>query len=79
MREKTIKDIPLSVIEDAVKGETYALQFVLLHFRNYIKALSTKTFTDTQGKQRYILDEDVKSRLEAKLVLGITKDFVINY
>lgn len=79
MSEKTIKDIPLYVIEDAVKGETYALQFVLLHFQNYIKALSTKTFTDAQGRQRYFLDEDVKSRLEAKLILGITKDFVINY
>lgn len=79
MIKKNIEDIPLSVIEDAVNGEPYALQFILSHFRNYINTLSTKVFEDEQGKKYYSLDEDVKARLEAKLILGITNNFVIHY
>lgn len=76
---KNIKDIPLFIIEDAVKGEPYALQFVLSHFHSYIKTLSTKVLEDEQGNKYYYVDEDMVSRLEAKLVLGIVNNFVIHY
>lgn len=79
MSKKKIDNIPLSIIEDAVKGKSYALQFVLSHFNSYINTLSTKVFEDEQGKKYYSLDEDVKARLEAKLILGITNNFVIHY
>ncbi len=76
---KNIKDIPLYIIEDAVKGEEYALQYVLLHFHSYIKTLSTRTLKDEQGNKYYYVDEDMMSRLEAKLIFGIINNFEIRY
>lgn len=79
MSKKKIDDIPLSIIEDAVKGKSYALQFILSHFHSYIKTLATRVYEDEWGKKHYYVDEDVISRLEAKLVLGIVNNFVIRY
>lgn len=75
----TIPIIPLSVIEDAKKGNSEALGYVLAHFKNYIHTLATREFEDKQGNIIYVVDEDIVSRLEAKLVLSIVNDFVIPY
>ncbi len=79
MNKQQFDTIPLSVIEDAKNGMSEALGFVLSHFRNYIRTLATKEFTDGQGNIIYLVDEDIVSRLEAKLVLSIVNDFVIPY
>lgn len=79
MNNKKFKELPLSIIEDAVKGEEYALQYVLSHFHSYIKTLSTKVLEDEQGNKYYYVDEDMMSRLEAKLIFGIVNDFKIRY
>ncbi|MCI8405128.1 MAG: helix-turn-helix domain-containing protein [Clostridia bacterium] len=79
MSKKKIEDIPLSIIEDAVKGKSYALQFILSHFHSYIKTLATRVYEDGQGNKHSFVDEDIVSRLEAKLVLSIVNDFVIPY
>lgn len=79
MNNQKYKNIPLSIIEDAVGGKTYALEFILSYFHNYILTLSTIAVEDEYGNKNYIVDDDIVSMLEEKLVLGITNKFKIRY
>lgn len=79
MNKSKFDTIPLSVIEGAKKGNSDALGYVLSHFRNYIQRLATREYEDGQGNKHSFVDEDIVSRLEAKLVLSIVNDFVIPY
>ena len=74
-----LSNIPLCVIEGAVKGETDALEYVLSHFKNYINTLATKVFKDENGSEHYYVDSDIVTRLETKLVYSIMNGFKIRY
>lgn len=76
---KQFKDIPLCIIEGAVKGETEALEYVLAHFKNYIRTLATQKMSDEYGNEHYYVDEDIVVRLESKLVFAIMNGFEIRY
>lgn len=79
MNTLSFEDIPISVIEGAVNGSNEAMEYILNHFKHYIRALSTRVITDEHGNKYCLVDEDMVSRLEAKLVFSIITGFEINY
>jgi hypothetical protein len=63
--------LPFSVIRMAADGNVDAINAVLKHYEGYIAALSTKRFYDENGNPHLYLDEELKRRLETKLITKI--------
>ena len=63
--------IPYPVIAAAVRGDPEAVNRVLDHYSGYIAALSTRTSYDPQGCPHSQVDDDLRRRLETKLILAI--------
>ncbi len=70
-------DIPVPIILAAMKGETEAISYILHHYRNYIRKLSTRTLKDEYGNEYCFVDEDMVNRLQSKLIFSIISDFNI--
>ena len=60
--------IPYPVIVAAVGGDDNR---VVRHYSGYIAALSTRTSYGPDGYPRPQVDEDLRGRLEAKLIISI--------
>ncbi|MBC6314034.1 helix-turn-helix domain-containing protein [Listeria grandensis] len=60
--------IPYPVIVAASQGDVEAIQLVLSHFTGYIITLSTRLLFDEFGNSHVCVDEDLRRRIEAKLV-----------
>ncbi len=69
--------LPYSTIEAAASGNVDAINAVLAHFSRYICALSTRTLYDENGAPYLCVDEEMKRRLETKLITKIL-DFDVN-
>jgi len=69
--------LPFDVIEAATKGDSEALAKVLKHFEGYIVKMSTRIFYDEFGQSYHHVDEDLKQRIECKLVSRIILNFKI--
>ena len=63
--------LPYPVIAAAVRGEPDAVNMVVRHYSGYIAALSTRTSYGPDGYPRPQVDEDLRGRLEAKLIISI--------
>lgn len=63
--------LPYPVIVSAVSGNVDAINVVLEHFAGFISALSTRTMYDEQGKPVVYIDEELRRRLETKLIAKI--------
>ena len=72
-----VKNLPLSVIFVAKSGDGQALGDVLNHYQRYIRSLATRTLTDEYGNKVYYVDEEIRLRLEARLIYCIVTDFKI--
>lgn len=72
-----VKNLPLSVIIAAMDGDGQALGAVLTHYRRYIRSLTTRTLIDEYGNEYYYVDEEMRLRLEARLIYCIVTDFKI--
>ena len=72
-----IKNLPLSVIIASTSGDGQALGAVLAHYQRYIRSLATRTLTDEYGNEYYYVDEEMRLRLEARLIYCIVTDFKI--
>lgn len=72
-----VKNLPLSVIIATTSGDGQALGAVLTHYRRYIRSLATRTLTDEYGNEYYYVDEEMRLRLEARLIYCIVTDFKI--
>lgn len=66
-------DLTYEQISDAVKGKQEALDHVLMHYEDYINALATVKYHDESGKEHAYIDEDIKIRIQMKLVKSIPK------
>ena len=73
--KKTLSDIPFSIIEKAINEDIEAIDYILAHYRNYIIRLSTRVARD-ENEYMYV-DDDMRSRLESKLIYSIIKKFKI--
>lgn len=60
--------IPYPIIVAASQGDVEAIQIVLSHFTGYIITLSTRLLFDEFGNPHVCVDEDLRRRIEAKLV-----------
>ena len=71
MEEKVHKGnglLPYPVIVSASQGDILAMNVVLSHYEPYIARLSMRTSIDEYGNPHTTVDEDMRSRLEAKLI-----------
>lgn len=60
--------LPFLVIVSASQGDVLALDIVLSHYEPYIARLSMRTTYDEYGNPHTSVDEDMRTRLEAKLI-----------
>ena len=70
-----VKPIPMPVILAAISGDEIALAAVILHYRGYIRVLATRPLKDDYGNKHLCVDEDMRLRLEAKLIYAIITGF----
>ena len=63
--------LPYTVIAAAVRGEPDAVNTVIRHYSGYVAALSTRTSYDAHGCPHSQVDEDLRRRLETKLIVSI--------
>ena len=75
--KKTLSDIPFSIIEKAINEDIEAIDYILAHYRNYIIRLSTRVARDENNNEYMYVDDDMRSRLESKLIYSIIKKFNI--
>jgi len=73
MSDKQYTLLPCSTISAAVNADPIAVTAVLKHYEKYISSLAIKQFYDKQGRQHTGIDEDLRNRLEAKLITAILK------
>jgi hypothetical protein len=60
--------LPFPVILAATQGDVIAMDAVLKHFEGYIATLSTKWHSDETGSPQLSIDEELRRRLESKLI-----------
>lgn len=63
--------LPYPVISAAVSGNVNAINTVLKHFEGYIAKLSTRTMFDEADNPHLYVDEELRRRLETKLITKI--------
>ena len=72
-----VKPIPMPVILSAINGDQIALAAVTLHYHGYIRVLAMRPLKDTCGNEHICVDEDMRLRLEAKLIYAIITGFKV--
>lgn len=60
--------LPFPVILAATKGDPDAMKMVLQHYASYIAYLSTRKVRDKYVNVYYGIDEDMRERLQSKLM-----------
>ena len=69
------KPIPYQTILAAKAGDSEAMAAILQHYSRYIIYYSRRTFFDRYGNRYELVDEDIKQRIEAKLIYQIIYKF----
>ncbi len=77
-KKKSENLLPFNIIIAATAGDVDAINIVLKHFDGYITKLSTRTGYDSAGRYYSFVDEDMRRRLETKLILKIP-EFDLDY
>ncbi len=72
-----VRPIPVPVILAAVNGNEEALAAVVSHYQKYIRALATRPLKDEYGNEYLCVDEDMRLRLETKLIHSIVTGFKV--
>lgn len=65
--------LSFSVIAAATGGNVDAINAVLKRYEGYIAQLSTRTLYDEEGNVYAVVDEEMRRRLETKLITKILK------
>ena len=68
---KCSKLLPYHIIAAAASGDVEAINEVLKHYEGYIAALSTRQLYDENGTPFLGVDEEMRRRLETKLITRI--------
>lgn len=63
--------LPYPVILAASKGDPDAMRIVVLHYGSYIASLSLRRIYDERGNKYWGVDEDIKDRLQSKLMRAV--------
>lgn len=67
--------IPYPTIFLAKSGDSNSLQTILRHYASYISYFSKRSFQDDFGNCYELVDEDIRQRIEAKLICQIITKF----
>ena len=70
-----VEPIPVPVILAATCGDEEAIAAVVAHYQSYIRALATRPLKDENGNEYLCVDEDMRLRLETKLICSIVTGF----
>lgn len=65
--------LPFPVIVSAAGGDADAINYVLKYYAGYIAVLSMRTLYDEYGNPHLCIDDELRRRLETKLITNITK------
>ena len=65
--------IPFPIIAAAVSGDIDAINTVLKRYEGYIARLSRRRLFDEDGNIYDVVDEEIRRRLETKLITKILK------
>ena len=65
--------VPYPIILAATKGDPAAMKLVVQHFSGYIASLSMRKLYDERGNAYYGVDEDIRERLQAKLMRTVLR------
>ena len=60
--------LPFPVISAAANGDTNAMCAILKHYGGYIAKLCTRTLKDDAGNTYYYVDEEMRNRLQVRLI-----------
>ncbi len=71
--QKNNATVSFPVIAAAVNGDVDAINAVLKRYEGYIAQLSTRTLYDEDGNVYAVVDEEMRRRLETKLITKILK------
>lgn len=63
--------LPYPIILAATKGDPDAMKTVMQHFSGYIASLSIRKLYDERENAYYGVDEDIRDRLQAKLMMAV--------
>ena len=63
--------LPFPVILAATKGGPDAMKIVVQHYQSYIANLSMKKIRDENGNTYWGIDEDLRERLQTKLMQAV--------
>lgn len=69
--------VPFEIIQAAVQGDPEAMASVLKHFERHIAQMSTRIFYDEFGQSHRCIDDDLKQRIECRLMAQIILKFKI--
>lgn len=70
-----IKKVNYSTIIAAKAGDSLAMTMILRHYSNYISYYSRRTYIDAFGNRYEFVNEEIKQRIEAKLMYQIIDRF----
>lgn len=70
--------LPFPVILAATKGDPDAMKVVLQHYQSYIAHLSMTKIRDESGNTYWGIDEDLRERLQAKLMQAVLTFKIFN-
>ena len=62
--------IPYLTIVAAKSGDSEAMTTILIHFAPYIRRYSKRTFYDEYGNHCEFVDDEIRQRIEVKLMMG---------
>jgi len=72
---KTERRVPYAVIAAAKRGDPDAMDEILRHYDAYISVCSRRIFCDESGNPYTVVDEDIRHRIQEKLMLQVFYDF----
>lgn len=63
--------LPYPIIIAATRADPDAMSAVIRHFSGYIASLCIRKLIDERGNAYYGVDEDIRDRLQAKLMMAV--------
>lgn len=70
-KDNGVRLLHYAVIQNATSGDVEAINAVLKHYEGYIAKLSMRELYDEFGNLRLGIDEELRRRLETKLITKI--------
>ena len=71
MKRKDNRLLPFNIIQKATSGDEEALRTVLTNYDGYIRTLTTRMSIGVDGCKHYAVDEEIRGRLQGKLMKAV--------